>query len=84
MSRAVGRKDVIWSYIGQIINYGVHILLTPIISVKLSSYELGLWYTFTRICTLVNFFVTGFSPPIMRHSSYCAGGARQPLKAGIR
>ncbi len=84
MSRAVGRKDVIWSYIGQIINYGVHILLTPIISVKLSSYELGLWYTFTSIFTLVNFFDTGFSPLIMRNAAYCAGGARTLLKEGIR
>lgn len=84
MSKAVGKKDVIWSYIGQIVNYGVHILLTPVISVKLSSYELGLWYTFTSIFTLVNFFDTGFSPLIMRNAAYCAGGAKTLLKEGIQ
>lgn len=84
MSKSVGKKDVIWSYAGQIINYGVHILLTPIISVKLSSYELGLWYTFTSIFTLVNFFDTGFSPLIMRNAAYCAGGAKALLKEGIQ
>lgn len=84
MNKTIGRKDVIWSYIGQIVNYGVHILLTPIISVRLSSYELGLWYTFTSIFTLVNFFDTGFSPLIMRNAAYCAGGAQVLLKEGIK
>lgn len=84
MREAIGKKDVLWSYIGQITNYGVHILLTPIISVKLSSYELGLWYTFTSIFTLVNFFDSGFSPLIMRNAAYCMGGARTLLKEGIQ
>lgn len=84
MSKSVEKKDVIWSYVGQIVNYGVHILLTPVISVKLSSGELGLWYTFTSIFTLVNFFDTGFSPLIMRNAAYCMGGARVLLKEGIR
>lgn len=84
MSKSVGKKDVIWSYIGQIVNYGVHILLTPVISVKLSSGELGLWYTFTSIFTLVNFFDTGFSPLIMRNAAYCMGGAQVLQKEGIR
>ena len=75
--------DIIWSYMGQIVHYGVHILLTPIISVRLSSYELGLWYTFTSIFTLINFFDTGFSPLIMRNAAYCMGGARELLKEGI-
>ena len=75
--------DIIWSYMGQIVHYGVHILLTPIISVRLSSYEFGLWYTFTSIFTLINFFDTGFSPLIMRNAAYCMGGARELLKEGI-
>ncbi len=84
MKKSVERKDVVWSYIGQIVNYSVHILLTPIISVKLSSSELGLWYTFTSIFTLVNFFDTGFSPLIMRNAAYCAGGAQKLLKEGVQ
>lgn len=84
MKKTIEKKDVVWSYIGQITNYGVHILLTPIISVKLSSYELGLWYTFTSIFTLVNFFDTGFSPLIMRNAAYCMGGAHTLLKEGIQ
>lgn len=83
MAQQLGKKDVYWSYIGQSINYGVHIILTPIISVKLSSYELGLWYTFTSIFTLVNFFDTGFSPLIMRNAAYCMGGAKTLLREGI-
>lgn len=82
-NKTLRKKDVIWSYLGQIVNYGVHILLTPIISVKLSSYELGLWYTFTSIFTLINFFDTGFSPLIMRNAAYCMGGAKELLKEGI-
>lgn len=82
-NKSLRKTDVIWSYLGQIVNYGVHILLTPIISVKLSSYELGLWYTFTSIFTLINFFDTGFSPLIMRNAAYCMGGAKVLLKEGI-
>lgn len=83
-NKALRKTDVIWSYLGQIVNYGVHILLTPIISVKLTSYELGLWYTFTSIFTLINFFDTGFSPLIMRNAAYCMGGAKELLREGIR
>lgn len=82
-NKELRKWDIIWSYMGQIVNYGVHILLTPVISVKLSSYELGLWYTFTSIFTLINFFDTGFSPLLMRNAAYCMGGARELLKEGI-
>lgn len=83
-NKELRKWDIIWSYLGQMVNYGVHILLTPLIAVKLSSYELGLWYTFTSIFTLVNFFDTGFSPLIMRNAAYCMGGAGELLKEGIQ
>lgn len=61
----------------------VHIILTPLIAIKLSASELGLWYTFTSIYTFITFFDTSFSPLILKNATYCISGARVLSKEGV-
>lgn len=81
--KKLSNQDIIWSYLGQIANLTVHILLTPLIAVKLSASEVGLWYTFTSIYTLVTFFDTSFSPLILKNATYCISGAKELTKEGF-
>lgn len=81
--KKLSNQDIVWSYLGQIANLTVHILLTPVIAVKLSASELGLWYTFTSIYTLVTFFDTSFSPLILKNATYCISGAKELIKEGF-
>lgn len=79
----LNKKDIVWSYFGQISNLTVHIMLTPLIAVKLSAGELGLWYTFTSIYTFITFFDTSFSPLILKNATYCISGAENLSKEGF-
>ena len=81
--RKISRRDIIWSYLGQIANLTVHIVLTPLIAIKLSASELGLWYTFTSIYTFITFFDTSFSPLILKNATYCISGARALSREGF-
>lgn len=81
--KKLSSKDIIWSYLGQIANLTVHIILTPLIAVKLTASELGLWYTFTSIYTFITFFDTSFSPLILKNATYCISGAKKLSKEGV-
>lgn len=81
--RKLNKKDIGWSYLGQISNLTVHIMLTPLIAIKLSAGELGLWYTFTSIYTFITFFDTSFSPLILKNATYCINGAENLSKEGF-
>lgn len=81
--KKVSNRDIIWSYLGQVANLTVHIILTPLIAVKLPANELGLWYTFTSIYTFITFFDTSFSPLILKNATYCISGAKELSKEGF-
>lgn len=81
--KKVSNRDIIWSYLGQIANLTVHIILTPLIAVKLPANEVGLWYTFTSIYTFITFFDTSFSPLILKNATYCISGAKELSKEGF-
>lgn len=79
----IQKKDYIWSYIGYIADISVYAVLTPFLTVLLTPFELGLWYTFMGFYSFVNLFDSGVSPIIMRNASYCIAGAKNFVKEGI-
>jgi len=79
----ITKTHIIWNFLGSIINNGLSIFILPIILNKLSSSELGLWYVFGSIASLVNLVDFGFSPTIMRNITYAYGGAKTLLVEGI-
>ena len=82
MSLKVSRKDILWNYIGNILNIGVNILILPVILRILSSKELGLWYVFSSISSLTHLLEFGFNPTIMRNITYAWSGAKSIMKEG--
>lgn len=83
MEIKVGKKDIIWSYIAQFFNIGAGVIILPAILKKLSSEELGVWYIFLAISSLVYLLDFGFLPTIQRNVSYIFSGAEELLETGI-
>ncbi len=82
MTIKVGKKDVIWGYLGQILYSGINILLLPFVLKLLPEGELGLWYTFTSIGVLANLLDFGFKTTITRNIAYAWGGANNAPQVG--
>ena len=49
MAVNIGKKDVIWSYLGYFFNLCTNIILMPFILRAVEGNELGLWYTFLSV-----------------------------------
>ena len=79
----IGKKDYIWSYMGTFIKLGVNIILLPIVLVYLTDDELGLWYVFGSISTLVALLDFGFAPSLARNISYVWCGSTKLQKENV-
>lgn len=75
MSIKITKADVKWGYIGTILSIGINVILLPIVLKYLSSEELGLWYVFLSLGSIVTLFDFGFTPTLARNIAYCWGGA---------
>lgn len=76
------KKDVLWGYMSQFLQYGAALLVLPLLLRKLSSAELGVWYVFMTISALVSMLDMGFTPTLARNVSYVMGGAKRLQKNG--
>ena len=79
----INRSDVIWSYLGTFFRIGVNIVLLPFVLHYLSDDDLGLWYVFGSISTLVALLDFGFAPALSRNISYVWCGARELKKNSL-
>ena len=77
------KKDVLWGYLSQFLQYGAALLVLPLLLRKLTSSELGVWYVFMTISALVTMLDMGFTPTLARNVSYVLGGAKRLLKNGF-
>lgn len=73
----IGKKDLIWSYLGTFFRLGVNVILLPIVLRYLSDSDLGLWYVFGSISALVALLDFGFAPALARNIAYVWCGARE-------
>lgn len=70
-------RDIIWSYLGSFFQYCTSLLILPIVLSGVSTSELGLWYTFASVGTLVTYLDFGFSTTLIRNITYAWSGARK-------
>lgn len=77
------KSDLIWSYLAYILTLGINVILLPLILSVLSSDELGLWYTFASVSTMISLVDFGFSPTIIRNLTYAFSGAKTLKKEGV-
>lgn len=80
----IGKKDVVWGYIGVIFSLGINIMLLPLILHYLDENEIGLWYIFLSINSMITLLDTSFSPSISRNMAYCWGGAEKLEAVGVQ
>ena len=78
------REDFLWSYAAYLLSIGSNILILPFILYFLSPNEVGLWFTFLSIAMLANLVDFGFSPSILRNTSYIWSGAKELKKERIQ
>lgn len=83
MNISISKQDVLWSYLGYILKLCAGFFLLPVLLVKLSSAELGVWYIFLSFGALIQLLDLGFSPTIMRNISYAFAGAPKLQAEGI-
>lgn len=79
----ITKKTVLLSYITQFFQYGVTILILPVILSGISSEELGIWYLFLSVSSLVSLMDFGFSPSIQRNVAYVFSGAKKLVREGL-
>ncbi len=77
------RNDIIWNYGANLLNIFVSILVLPLILKMLSPDELGLWYVFISISSLVLLIDFGFSTTLQRHITYAVSGVSEILEIGV-
>lgn len=77
------RNDILWNYGANLLNIVVSIVVLPLILKMLSPNELGLWYVFISISSLVLLIDFGFSSTLMRHITYAVSGATEILETGV-
>lgn len=70
------------SFVTQFFQYGVALLVLPFLLSQLSDEEMGIWYIFLSISSLVSLIDFGFSPSIQRSVSFIFSGASSLLKEG--
>jgi len=83
MEIRIGKKDVLWSYGAQLFIFGSNILILPIILRKLTSQQLGIWYIFIALYSLVMLLDFGLLPTISRNMTYILSGAKKLKAIGI-
>lgn len=76
-------KNLLWGYVGYGSSFGTNIILLPLILHFLNQNEIGLWYVFLTIGTLVSMIDFGFSPQLARFISYANAGAISLKEEGI-
>lgn len=79
----VNKKTIIISYITQFFQYGIAIVVLPVILRLLDAKDLGVWYIFLSVSSLVGLLDFGFSPSIQRTAAYVASGVRELKQTGV-
>lgn len=81
LSKIKAHNDAIWGYCAQLLNIGSGLILLPLMLHFLGSNDLGLWYSFLAITSLVQLLEFGLQSTITRYISYIFAGA-QNISAG--
>lgn len=83
MEIKVKNSDVVWSYLGSFFQYCTSLIILPIVLSSIDQAELGLWYSFASVGTLVTYLDFGFSTTLVRNITYAWSGASNIRKSGF-
>ncbi|SON58000.1 hypothetical protein HDIA_4459 [Hartmannibacter diazotrophicus] len=74
-SRRRGGHDLIFGIASQILQMGSGLIILPIVIATLAPHEVGFWYVFMTIQSMVYLLDFGFVPTISRNFNYIFAGA---------
>lgn len=83
MNHDVNKSDIIWGYLSQFLNIAMNIILLPFIFIYLNTEDIGVWYVFITIISLVQMLECGFLPTISRYISYVYSGVSDILNDSV-
>lgn len=72
----ITNRDIIWGYLGTILNLSINIILLPFVYKFLTPEELGIWYIFVSIGIIISLLDFGFAPTLNRNIAYSWSGAK--------
>ena len=83
--RASGRggSDLVYGLVSQVLQMGSGLLLLPVVVATLTSAEIGFWYVFMSIQSLVYLIDFGFIPTFSRNFNYVFAGANAIRSDGL-
>ena len=79
----IKKADIRWSYISLFLFNGINLLLLPFILAYLTPAEVGLWYTFTAISSLVVLLDLGFMTTLSRNITFIWSGINEISTQGF-
>ncbi len=79
----VTKKDVVWNYIAQIINFGSGLFILPLILNRLSAEEVGMNYLMQSVVFMIALISAEFSRQLGRNITYVLSGAQTIEKEGV-
>ncbi len=82
MRITVDKKDALWGYISTTLSMSINFIMLPFILLYLSEDEIGMYYIFGSLSTLITFFDFGFNPSFARSISYAWSGVEFIDKEG--
>ncbi|GAA4068745.1 O-unit flippase-like protein [Amphibacillus indicireducens] len=79
----IDKKDIIWSYFSQILQFAASIIILPIVLIRLSEFDISMYYIFTSIGLFINLVDFGLQPTLSRFVSYIYSGAQTLIREGF-
>ena len=83
MSINIKKSDVRWSYVSLVLFNSINLLMLPVILIYLTAEEVGLWYTFTAVSSLVVLLDLGFMTTLSRNITFVWSGAKEISAQGF-
>lgn len=84
MRKNSARQGMILGVLAQVLQVGVGLFMMPLALYKLSSAEIGLWYVFLTVQSLVLLLDFGFTQTFSRSFAYLFAGATRLLSEGVQ
>lgn len=83
MKVELNRKDIIWNYLGIVMNLGGNFLILPFLLYFLDDSRYGLWNVFVSLGGIVALFDFGFNTTFARNITFCWSGVRSLSKESV-
>lgn len=77
------RRDLAWGVVSQALQYGSALLVLPLLVTRLPSAQVGLWFIFMAIQSMVTILDFGFAPTFSRNFAFVFAGVQQLQAEGV-